>query len=402
MAHRTKGASRTRERTRLLDLAAEVSLPHHVDVCVLGGGAAGLVAAIVAAEHGTRVAVLERDLECGRTILATGNGRCNFANAHLDAALYNDPTFVAAVCGKHWIEDVLAFFESCGLAWTEETEGRLYPLSHQATSVRSVLLCRAKKAGVILAPAREATRAERLDDEFGITLRESWEKGRERTLLATSVILAIGGGQTELYEDLGIRVTPPSPLLCPLACEHPLLNVLDGRRVRASAALVRAGTQIACEQGEVLFRPYGLSGIVVFNLSRYAQPSDTVRLNLLPTLDLQKAHELVHTTLDGILDPIVAQALMRHAHSHHAAIDMARNMEFTVCGFAETYRAQVRRGGLATTEFLPTTLEAKHVRQLHACGEALDVDGPCGGFNLAWAWKSGMVAGAAAATRIKP
>ncbi len=400
MAHRTKGASRTRERARLLDLAAEVSLPRHVDVCVLGGGAAGLVAATVAAERGAHVVVLERDLECGRTILATGNGRCNFANVHLDTVLYNDPAFVAAVCGVRWLEDVLAFFEACGLAWAEEAEGRLYPLSRQAASVRNVLLCRAIQAGVILAPAREATHVRRVNGEFVVTLHESWEGGCERTLRTASVILATGGGQTKLYEDVGIRATPSSPLLCPLACEHPLLNTLDGRRVRARATLVRAGTQIACEQGEVLFRPYGLSGIVVFNLSRHAQSGDTVRLNLLPTLDPQKARELAHTTLDGVLDPIVAQALMKHAHSHRAALDLACNMEFTVCGFAETDHAQVRRGGLATTEFLPTTLEAEHVRHLHACGEALDVDGPCGGFNLAWAWKSGMVAGAAAATRI--
>ncbi len=400
MAHRTKGTSRTRGRAKLLDSAAKVSLPQQLDVCVLGGGAAGLVAAIVAAEHGARVVVLERDVECGCTILATGNGRCNFANAHLDAVLYNDPAFVAAVCGDQWLEDVFVFFESCGLAWAEESEGRLYPLSRQAASIRNVLLRRAEHAGVTLAPAREVVNVKCTGGTFGVTIRELWEQQRERTLLATSLIVATGGSQTSLCEHLGIRVNPSSPLLCPLACEHPLLNALDGRRVRASAALYRANAQLAFEQGEVLFRSYGLSGIVVFNLSRYAQPGDVVRLNLLPTLDLQTAHALARSTLDGVLDPIVAHTLVQHAHSNLRAIDLAHNMEFAVRGLAETNHAQVHRGGLATTEFLPATLEAKRVSRLYACGEALDVDGPCGGFNLAWAWKSGMVAGTAAATRI--
>ena len=150
-----KGQARTRERERLLADAARVELPRHADVCVIGGGAAGLVAAIAAREAGARVVVLERDLACGRTILATGNGRCNFCNVALEPEHYNHPDLAAAVMGEpaEALEDVLGFFRGCGLAWAEE-DGRLYPRSRQAASVRNVLLARCWRDGVTLAPAR--------------------------------------------------------------------------------------------------------------------------------------------------------------------------------------------------------------------------------------------------------
>ncbi|MBQ9007627.1 MAG: NAD(P)/FAD-dependent oxidoreductase, partial [Atopobiaceae bacterium] len=112
--------SRAQEKRRLLAAAASVRPPSDCDVIVVGGGAAGLVAAITAAEAGALTVVLERDLECGRRILATGNGRCNFANVSLDAQRYNDPAFVGSVCGQTWLGDVLSFFRTSGLRWRAE------------------------------------------------------------------------------------------------------------------------------------------------------------------------------------------------------------------------------------------------------------------------------------------
>ena len=149
-----KKPSRAQRKEALAAAAAAVKVPERCDVAVIGGGAAGLVAATVAAEAGASVVVYERELECGRTILATGNGRCNFANEDLDAERYNDPAFVRAVCGDAWLSDVLGFWRGCGLAWTSEG-GRLYPASLQAASVRNVLLERCRRAGVVLACGRE-------------------------------------------------------------------------------------------------------------------------------------------------------------------------------------------------------------------------------------------------------
>ena len=449
-------AQRAQRRARQAEAARRVGIPASVDVCVVGGGAAGLVTAVVAAEHGARVVVLERDLECGRSILATGNGRCNFANAGVNPEVYNKPDFVRAVVGTSWLEDVLGFFRDCGLAWEEEAEGRLYPLSRQAASVRNVLLARAKRAGVVLACGRETLDVRRGEDGHGGVVRgtrdghpdccddsghgctvrhvhdnmkltqedldrrpssawfdvryaesfgqrETRSQHAAKSLRARTVVIASGGG-TRPCEKLGLPVVPFEPVLCPLACEGPLLTELDGRRVRAEVRLLRRGTEVTRERGEVLFRPYGLSGIVVFDLSRHARPGDDVLLDLLPGLSFGEASRYAATTLDGLLDPVVAQALSYYGHASHRrtneeVLTRAKELRYVVTGAAETGRAQVTRGGFAVDAFDAGTLESHAVPGLFTCGEVLDVDGPCGGYNLAWAWKSGMVAGVGAASR---
>ena len=184
-------------------------------------------------------------------------------------------------------------------------------------------------------------------------------------------------------------------MLCPLACEAPTgvsLASLDGRRAHAVARLLRNGTVVAREEGEVLFRGYGLSGIAAFDLSREARAGDVVSLDLTCGLDEGRARDLVRAAdgCAGILDPSIAREL-------NDSLELARDLRLVVRGPAEPERAQVTRGGLVTGQFDPATLEARGMPGLFACGEALDVDGACGGFNLAWAWKSGMVAGGAAA-----
>ena len=160
-AQRKKRLSRTEKNNALLAQAAAVKVPSVADVVVVGGGASGLMAAISAAEalqdagHPGTVVVFERALECGRTILATGGGRCNFTNEDVRPENYRHPAFVRSVVGGKYLKEVLSFFRTCGLAWITEDEGRMYPVTREASSVRDVLLARAKKAGVIPACARE-------------------------------------------------------------------------------------------------------------------------------------------------------------------------------------------------------------------------------------------------------
>ncbi len=398
MARKQRRMTRTQMRDAQLVRASRIDVPPRADVCVIGGGAAGLVAGIVCAERGSSVVVLERDLECGRTILATGNGRCNMANATLDPECYNDSEFVHAVCGNDWLQDVGRFFRDCGLAWTQEAGGRLYPMSRQAASVREVLLERAGRASVVLAPARTATAIRRTGSGFEVRFTDGFGNHAEWTLGTQRVVLATGGNATlDLARDLGLAASPFRPLLCPMACEsmHVDLAALDGRRVHANAHLLRRGNLVARESGEVLFRRYGISGIAVFNLSRYAETGDMLELDLIPELSEHDALELAAHTLAGILDPVVAQALSETVGTSSAAVTLAKRFPLRVTGLRTEDGAQVRRGGLVCEQFDPTTLEAHSVPGFFACGEALDVDGPCGGFNLAWAWKSGMVAGMA-------
>lgn len=443
MAKRETHAAR---RQRLLAEAARVNTPTDCDVTVVGGGAAGLVAAIAAAEEGASVVVLERDLECGRTILATGNGRCNFANENLDPARYNDPSFVEAVTGPRFLDDVLGFFRECGLRWVSE-DGRLYPASRQAASVRNVLLARARRAGVVLAPAREFCDVDWIKPEWmGVTSPElhyspktsstqpagiaevshtlpSDDSGAVILSGSRTVVIASGGEPQPFVSNLGIRITKRTPVLCPVACEASPLSELDGRRAHVEARLLSAesGNELLRERGEVLFRSYGISGIVTFDLSRRACPGDIVMLDLVPDLgadelaaiiDPQKTGRFERGRIDGVIDPDIARILERLANEGwtgagqggatsedgtHALVALAKSLPLVVSGLAETDRAQVTRGGFANDQFVPETLSCREHPWLFACGEALDVDADCGGFNLAWAWKSGLVAGRAAA-----
>lgn len=423
---RRRHVSRAKLQERRLQAAAAVDVAASYDVVVVGGGASGLVAAICAGEKGANVLLLESSPECGRPILATGNGRCNFSNVGLAPKYYNDPAFVQAVFGDDPLGDILAFFRQCNMRWCLEEE-RLYPLSRRATSVRNVLLRRAASAGVTIACARSVVGASRTDGGFAITYREEFAGEAERTVQARSLVVSTGGTQSthdfDVAGSFGLESKPAKPVLCPVGCEpNPILE-LDGRRLHVRAQLTHTAFPVWSERGEVLLRSYGLSGIVVFNMSRQVVPGDLVELDLLPDLTKSELQQMVDPfahgsfeegCLDGVLDPDIASVLEGLARSRwtledagrdkpasdsEALMALAKSYPLRATGTTGHEQAQVLRGGLRTNQFSTKTLECTSVPGLFATGEALDVDGECGGFNLSWAWKSGMVAGAAAATR---
>lgn len=445
-------------------------------LAIIGGGAAGLAAAVAAARAAKdagaplRVVVLEADERVGRSILATGNGRCNFTNARIDAGLYRNAAFVAEAleslegrtarrglascgavstasamssscsavstasatpspCGNASIASaspsscgnaVQAFFASLGLVWREEGEGRMYPAANKATSVLDVLRGAAAFLGV---EERCECPVAFVDAPRGSCARFTLRTEDGEFIRADAVVLACGGkaGRGLLPSFAYER---PRAVLGPLATDTRLARQLDNIRVRCDAQLLRAGEGVARESGEVLFRKYGLSGIAVFNLSRFAQAGDVVRLDLLPALDASEVEAWARFRyetlaalagacftcgdyLRGLFLPQVARVVLKHAGFDEdapcaeadtpAIVAAFKKIDFVVEGVADERQCQVHRGGFAVEAFDPRSMQAREVPGLYLAGEALDVDAPCGGYNLHWAWASGLLAGWSAA-----
>ena len=424
-------------------------------IAIIGGGAAGLAAAIAAARgaRDAEVVVFEADERVGRSILATGNGRCTFSNAQVDAGVYRHAEFVQAafdelarqVCvGERAAESrgvtaeymaascvidervpspqvvddpVHAFFAELGLMWREESEGRLYPLANKASSVLDVLRAALVREGVQLSCERRVTHVDAPDHVGG---RYHLRFADDSVEHAHAVIVATGGHTARELVPGHLAFVEPQPVLGPLRTDTTLVKPLNNIRVRCTATLVAPdGTPRASEVGEVLFRDYGVSGIAIFNLSRFAETGDTLTLDLLPQLDDVACEAQLQARLNrigaptgeelftGMLLPAVARAVLKQAGLRTEAARTVRDVPvlaralkaftLTVHGIGDARQCQVSRGGFAVEAFSPRTMEAYDLPGLHVVGEALDVDAPCGGYNLHWAWASGLIAGRHAA-----
>lgn len=427
-------------------------------IVIIGGGAAGLAAAVSAGEYirsnalDVEVALFEQDERVGRSILATGNGRCNISNsrAGVDAAsaFYNGE-FVARVLAHlqgriegagdagagafdrfgapDQADPVFRFFSDRGLAFREESGGRLYPAANKATSVLDVLRAAARRAGVVECCGRCVKAVEPPRTPSGrFTLRMA-DGAFER---ADAVVVAVGGRALESLSVEGVRVLSPRPVLGPLRTDPAWTRELDNIRLRCKASLVRTDRSgkrrviAPSVAGEVLFRKYGLSGIVVYDLSRFARAGDAVELNMLgcdaseARFELRRRRErLSHVfggdgiTCDdmmrGLVLPQIGRVVLKRcglsgeSACSDAVLDalsaMLSAFSFEVQGMGDADLCQVRRGGIDVASVSDRDLQALGVPGMFFAGEALDVDGPCGGYNLHWAWGSGLVAGRAVA-----
>lgn len=409
------------------------------DVAVLGGGASGLAAALAAAGDGARTCIVERDAACGLPILATGNGRCNLSNERLDPRRYRHPDIARKVMGESPEAESARFFDSIGLV-TVGVEGRLYPVTKRAESVRDALLSACARAGVAELCGHETVSARRDGGVWSLEAEAparpvapegpgKAELRRARKALAArprvraevrarSVVIACGGTCGDVCALFGLPHVEEEPVLCPIACSGPrgmALGALDGLRVEGVLALKRGGACIAFEEGEVLFRPYGISGIAAFNLSRRIREGDVIELDLFPRLNdaallgaLTRREGAVGpysadaSWYDGVLARPLARAVCALTESAPdplaAAAGLLHRLPLAVTGTAEPAQAQVRRGGIPWSAVDASTLAlaAPGADGVFACGEALDMDADCGGYNLAWAWLSGSCAGRAA------
>lgn len=392
-------------------------------VIIIGGGAAGLSAAIASARMGAAVTLLEAKPRVGTKILATGNGRCNLSNHEISPAAYNVAEFVSPILSEFTSEKIVSFFENLGLLTYADEEGRIYPISNNASSVLDVLRLECAALGVEIICDFKVEKVSQQPHTQGFTVLSDIGK----QVNGDSVVVTIGGGEA-LLADLGHKTVKCEPVLVPIRTDTEPIRGLSGIRVRCSASIfndsfLQDGSEdskpVATEKGEILFRDYGVSGIMVFDLSRYLNQGHILSIDFLPDNTLEEliakltarrdafSSRTAETFLVGMFHTRMSAALLRAAHINSKTLvpdipcdKLARtikNFTLTITGAGDSKQAQVTRGGVSTDEFSSKTLESQRVAGLFAAGEVLDVDGRCGGYNLHWAWSSGIVAGESAA-----
>lgn len=412
------------------------------DIAVVGGGASGLAAALSAAKQAEQmkqplhVVLLEGNVRIGKKLLATGNGRCNLTNQNIAAAHYHgDRKLAAPVLERCPPKKILKFFEELGLLCRELDEGRIYPYSLQAASVLDILRQQAEQYGVEILCDCPVSRAAR--QKNGFTLFSN-----ERTIQARRVILATGGlaypqlGANDsghrMAQALGHSVTPLHPALVQMKTEPKRAKPLKGMRSMAEAILWCDGKELQRSAGEVQFTEHGLSGICMFELSRNVEPllqknrKLEVSLDLLPEYTEQSIFQMFCKTaerlpqlpgadlMSGLLNKTVGREILRlavpdlpqAAHGFRtgqlrAAARMAKAFCFPITGVMPWSSAQVTAGGVPLQELCMDTMESNRCRGLYLTGELLNLDGDCGGFNLHWAWSTGLIAGKACAASLE-
>ena len=371
-----------------------------LDTVIIGAGASGLAAAIsAAAAGGAGVVLFERLPRAGKKILATGNGRCNAGNIHALEHEYHNRAFAFPALEQF---DIRAFFRSLGLLLREDAEGRLYPLSNTAASVLDALRFGALRAGAEIrcdTAVKEITPARE-----GFLLNGS--------VAARRVIVAAGGCAAPaqgsdgsgfaLLRQLGHSITEPRPALAALRCDSPLLKMLKGLRCHAHISIEQNGKVCRSAEGEILFTEDGISGIAAMEVSRCAAPGAEAVLDVLPEMTLEQVRALMQELaqacpeqpLAGILPKRIGEAVLRQSEQRGGDLAACiKRFAFSVTGTRGFANAQVTAGGADVAQFNPQTMESRLHKGLFACGEVLDVDGGCGGFNLQWAWASGDLAG---------
>lgn len=402
-------------------------------IAVIGGGAAGMMAAIQAAGAGAAVTIYEKNDRVGKKILSTGNGRCNFSNEEMGAKFYHGSgtALLAGALSEFGVERTKAFFSSLGMR-IRERDGYLYPASDQASTVLDLLRYELDRRQVTVHTG-EPVHMVSFDRDRKKFRIESQGKGD----CYDAAILSCGGQAApntgsdgdgfRLAARFGHRIVKPVPALAALVCKESFYKQVAGVRCDAALTLLVAGKEVCAERGELQLTDYGLSGIPAFQLCRTAayalaekQPV-AVRVSFLPDLNESScelffrerlaAHgeDEMDVFLTGIVNKKINHLLLKlggikenqRAEAVSPAVfqrltKLYLGLETEVAGTNGFDRAQVCAGGVDCSE-VTACLMSKKQPGLYFAGEILDIDGLCGGYNLQWAWSSGTVAGRAAA-----
>jgi len=386
------------------------------------------MAAISAADRGDTVTLLEKNDRLGRKILISGNGRCNMLNTDRHPSHFHgsDPTFPHHALESFPVQETLAFFHDLGIETRVERRGRVFPASNQASSVVQLLEDRADRVGIKIVRSADASRLTH-SENFHVHTTDGHTFDAERVILTTGGTSSpkLGGSEDgiQMACGLGHRRTRIFPGLGPLETERSTLHKLQGVRAMVSAQAIVDGKVVKEDDWELLFRFYGLSGLVIFNLSEAVAPfagnrEVGVRINFFPglnALELEEKlrarwnrhpHRTVAFSFTGLLPDKIPPVLLPlvNVSPDRVAASLSQQdgqriaegltaFDVSVLGNRSFDEAEVMVGGIATEDVDPTTMESRLVPGLYFAGEMLDVHGDLGGFNFQWAWSSGWIAG---------
>lgn len=384
-------------------------------VLIVGGGASGLVAGIMAAGEGASVTILEQNDKPGKKICATGNGRCNLTNLEmpLDAFRGTHPEFAKEALNFFTVQDTIRFFSKIGI-YTTNRNGYLYPHSNQAQSVVDVLCMEARSRGVKIKTNAQVISAEKKDNIWQVHTKD-WVYAGDALILANgskaSSISGSDGSGYRIAAELGHSVIEPLPALVPLKCSGNSFSSWCGVRTEGAVTLCINGIPLKQQSGELQLTEYGVSGIPVFQISRYAVRALNEKCRVSLALDFlpeftseglaaflkQRRKDCPYKNQKELLTGLFPEKLIKVLCRQKDLLTAIKAFPLAVSGYGSFTQAQVCSGGVNTAEVDSHTLESRLTPGLYFAGELLDIDGTCGGYNLQWAWSSGALSGTSAA-----
>lgn len=400
---------------------------HTYDAIIIGGGACGLMCAVQAGKQGTQTLVLERNDRPGAKILISGGGRCNYTNIHTSVKNFvsADPQFAQPVFEQWTVDDTIAFFRRHGIQGKEKTLGQLFPRSDKAKDVVNVFVRLMHQYGQEMLLNSNVIAIDKLTDgHFGVSYERN---GAVQRAVAPSVVIASGGlpvaklGASDfalrIARQFGLDVVPTAPALVPLAItgkDADWFTALAGNSVYCRVSNTRA----AFEEN-ILFTHWGLSGPAILQLSSYWRPGEAIVIDLLPDGDIRQligrerqagGARMVRQLLGDFYSRRLVESLGKFLPIDTKIASLgkadAKRIAATIHRFTVTPagdkgydKAEVMRGGVATHELVPQTLEAKRVPGLYFGGEGVDMTGWLGGYNFQWAWASGYAIAQAVAAK---
>lgn len=389
------------------------------DIIIVGAGASGLTAAITAGRKGKNILIIDKNKKCGQKLYATGNGRCNLTNLKLSPDSYYENDFAFQINGPDPSKDIISFFNSIGI-YTYDRDGYVYPLSNQASSVVWALKDEAGRYDISFRYNHEVSDIKKENEGFKVILNNNESHIGRKILFATGGFSYPKLGTANeniysIYDSLGISYKKYEAALCPLIIKEDLSKI-SGVRTKGKVTVYKDEKAYE-EEGEIQFTDYGISGIVIFNMSYYLNKGDKISLDLIPEVPYEgfkalfdkSGYRKPNAILNGLINDKLASFILDNFLKNidnksltgndfnedmiHELYLLMKNYTLNVKGKMDFDMSQASSGGILTSMIDPATMELRNIKGLYVSGEATDVLGKCGGYNLTYAFLSGIKAG---------